>query len=74
MMFSHDILSLTVFFIVLFYFAVKRKGKGNSSPSKMEDGRDFPEWYMKLCEKNQKRLKDQIEQMRYEKWLLEHRG
>ena len=39
----------------------------------MSDGRDFSDWYMELCEKNRKRNEQKLDEMRYNKWLFEHR-
>ena len=74
MMLPYDpILSLFVVVGVFAYCALKGNGrKEKLPPNKMEDGRDFSEWYMELCEKNKKRNEDRLEEIRYEKWLVEH--
>jgi hypothetical protein len=49
------------------------KKKDPLPPNKMSDGRDFSDWYMELCEKNRKRNEQKLDEMRYNKWLFEHR-
>ena len=60
---------------IFIYYAFKGSGKKhNDVPlNKMSDGRDFSEWYMDLCEKNRKNNENRLEEIRYQKWLLEHR-
>ena len=72
MMVSHDIFTLTVLFIVLIFACCKGWGKKETSPTKMKNGEDFKDWYMKLCEKNRKRNEERLEEIRYEKWLIDH--
>ena len=68
-------MTLLIVVIMFIYYAFKGSGeKGNDVPlNKMRDGRDFSEWYMDLCEKNRKKNENRLEEIRYQKWLLEHR-
>ena len=68
------IASLTVVAGVFIYFACKGNGKRETlPPNKMSDGQDFGEWYRNLCEMNRKRNEERLEEMHYNKWLLDHR-
>ncbi len=72
MMVTHDIFTLTVLFIVLIFACYKGREKKDTAPTKMKNGEDFKDWYMKLCEKNRKRNEGRLEEIRYEKWLIDH--
>ncbi len=74
MMLPYDpILSPIIVIGVFVYFACKMVGeKKNTAPTKMKNGEDFKDWYMKLCEKNRKRNEERLEEIRYEKWLIDH--
>ena len=67
------IMALVVVVGVFVYFALKGNGKEEKlPPNKMRDGSSFSEWYMELCEKNRRRNEERLEEIRYEKWLVEH--
>ncbi len=72
MLVTHDIFTLTVLIIVLIFACCKGWGKKDTAPTKMKNGEDFKDWYMKLCEKNRKRNEERLEEIRYEKWLIDH--
>jgi len=56
----------------ILYCAASGGSDKETLPNKMKDGRDFSEWYMELCEKNRKNNESRLEEIRYEKWLIEH--
>ena len=67
------ILYLIVVVGVFVYFAFKGGGrKKETSPTKMRNGEEFKDWYMKLCEQNRKRNEERLEEIRYQKWLVSH--
>ena len=66
------IASLIVVAGVFIYFACKGSEKENLPTKETSDGHDFSKWYMELSEKNRKRNEERLEEIRYEKWLVEH--
>lgn len=63
---------------VFVYFALKGLGESlnnvkDAPANKMSNGEDFKDWFMRLCEKNRKRDAERLDEMRYEKWLYDHR-
>ena len=63
------IVALLVFVCVAIYYVLK------SIPSEQKDmsSEEFCEWYMKLCETNRKNNESKLDEIRYDKWLYEHR-